>query len=122
MILRAIIIDDEYKGISTLKTLVEEYIRDVRVVAETTSAGEAIRLIEDYKPEIVFLDINMPEMSGFELLEKLRWRNFSLVFITAHQQYALKALKNNAVDYLLKPVDYTELQAAVAKIQKQQLN
>jgi two-component system LytT family response regulator len=121
MILRSIIIDDEPMGINSLKTLIEVYISDVKVVAESTSAGEAIELIENYKPEIVFLDINMPEMSGFELLEKLRWKNFSLVFITAHQQYALKALKNNAVDYLLKPVDYEELQAAVAKIQKQQL-
>jgi len=119
MTLRSIIIDDEQMGISSLKALLEAYVPEVKVVAESTSAGNAIELIENYKPEIVFLDINMPEMSGFELLDKLRWKNFSLVFITAHQQYALKALKSNAVDYILKPVDYVELQAAVQKIQKQ---
>ena len=116
MTLRSIIIDDEYKGISTLKTLIEEYIEDINIVAETTVASEAIKLIENYKPEIVFLDINMPEMTGFELLEKLTWKNFNLVFITAHQEYALKALKNNAVDYILKPIDHEEVQAAVTKI------
>jgi len=119
MTLRAIIIDDEQNGINTLKSLLSAYVPDVKVVAETTGASAAIELIENYKPEIVFLDINMPEMTGFELLEKLSWKKFSLVFITAHQEYALKALKNNAVDYILKPIDYEELQAAVEKVKDQ---
>lgn len=119
MLLRSIIIDDEQNGINALKALIDVYIKDVKIVAETTKASEAIELIENYKPEIVFLDINMPEMTGFELLEKLTWRKFSLVFITAHQEYALKALKNNAVDYILKPIDYEELQSAINKIKNQ---
>ncbi len=119
MHLRAIIIDDEQKGINTLKILIEKYIEDVKVVSECTKASEGITLIENYKPEIVFLDINMPEMTGFELLEKLSWKNFNLVFTTAHQEHALKALKINAIDYLLKPVDYKELQFAVNKIKEQ---
>ncbi|MBL7919836.1 MAG: response regulator transcription factor [Bacteroidia bacterium] len=120
MILRAVIIDDEPKGINTLKILIEKHIEDVKVVAECTKASDGIITIENYKPEIVFLDINMPEMTGFELLEKLSWKNFNLIFTTAHQEYALKALKINAIDYLLKPIDYKELQFAVNKIKVQQ--
>jgi two-component system LytT family response regulator len=116
MLLRAVIIDDEQKGINTLKILIEKHIVDLRVVAECTKAKDGVEIIENYKPEIVFLDINMPEMNGFELLEKLSWKNFNLVFTTAHQEYALKALKINAIDYLLKPIDYKELQFAVNKI------
>lgn len=116
MQLRAIIVDDEQKGIDTLQLLINYYVKDVKVVASSSSAKEAIRLIEDYKPEIVFLDINMPEMNGFELLEKLQWKEFSLIFTTAHQEYALKALKNDAIDYLLKPIDSDDLSAAIDRV------
>jgi len=121
MILRAIIIDDEQKGIDTLSLLIEMFIKDVKVVAQSTNAALSIELIENYKPEIVFLDINMPEMNGFELLEKLEWKDFNLIFTTAHHEYAIKAIKNNAIDYLLKPIDYEELLIAIERI-KQQLN
>jgi two-component system LytT family response regulator len=114
--LRAIIIDDEQKGIDALKMLIEQYTEDVRVVASATMASKAFELIENYAPEILFLDIHMPEMNGFELLEKLNRRNFNLVFTTAHEEYALKALKNNAMDYLLKPIDRQELRFAISKI------
>jgi two-component system LytT family response regulator len=116
MLLRAIIIDDEQKGINTLKILIKKYIDEIKVVAESESATEGIILIENYKPEIVFLDINMPEMTGFEMLEKLTWKKFNLIFTTAHQEFGLRALKNNAVDYLLKPIDYRDLKFAVNKI------
>src|ERR1700755_2255605 len=98
MRLRAIIIDDEETGITTLKLLIEKHIPDVKVVATCNVPREAIEIIENYKPEIVFLDISMPEIDGFELLEKLEWKNFNLIFTTAHQEYALKALKLNAHD------------------------
>lgn len=114
--LRAILIDDEQKGLDALKILIEKYIVSVKIVAESTKPFEAIELIENYKPEIVFLDINMPEMNGFELLEKLSWKNFNLVFTTAHQEHALKALKVNAFDYLLKPIDHEDLKKAIDKI------
>ncbi len=119
MRLRSIIIDDEETGIETLKLLIERYIDDVKVVSETTQSTKAIELIEDFKPEIVFLDISMPEMDGFELLEKLELKKFNLIFTTAHQEYALKALKQNAIDYLLKPVDYRDLRIAIDKVKKQ---
>jgi two-component system LytT family response regulator len=118
MSLRAVIIDDEQRGINSLTILINKYVDEVKVVASSTKAQEAIDLIENYRPEIVFLDINMPEMNGFELLEKLTWKKFNLVFTTAHREYALKALKNDAMDYLLKPIDYEDIRIAVQKIQQ----
>jgi two-component system, LytTR family, response regulator len=116
MLIRALIIDDEQKGIDALKILISRFIEGLKVIAESTKASEGIEMIENFKPDIVFLDINMPEMNGFELLEKLNWKDFNLVFTTAHQEYALKALKNNAVDYLLKPIDHEDLNKAVTRI------
>jgi len=113
--LRAIIIDDEQKGINSLRLLIEKYVNEVRIVAETTEAVKGIELIENYLPEIVFLDINMPHLNGFQVLERLTHKEFSLIFTTAHQEYALKAIRNNAVDYLLKPVDIEDLEKAIEK-------
>jgi two-component system LytT family response regulator len=121
MRLRSIIIDDEETGINALRLLIEKHIPDVSVVAECRGPRMAIEVIENYKPEIVFLDISMPEMDGFELLEKLEWKNFNLIFTTAHQEYALKALKHNAFDYLLKPVYHKELRLAIDRIKDQQV-
>ncbi len=114
--LRAIIIDDEQSGINSIKLLIQKYISDLKVVAETTEAIKGIELIENYQPDIVFLDIHMPHLNGFELLEKLMFKGFNLVFTTAHQEHALQALKNNAVDYLLKPIDIEDLQIAINKV------
>lgn len=122
MSLRAIIIDDEQKGIDAVKILIDKYIPEVKVIADSAKASAGIEMIENYKPDIVFLDINMPEMTGFELLEKLSWKNFNLVFTTAHQEYALKALKNNAIDYLLKPIDHNDLRDTVKRIQQKTLS
>jgi two-component system LytT family response regulator len=119
MTLRAIIIDDEETGVETLRVLIDRYIDEMNVVAQTTNASEAIVYIENYKPEVVFLDISMPEMDGFELLNQLRWRNFHLIFTTAHQQHALRAIKSNAADYLLKPIDPKELQMTITRIRQQ---
>lgn len=116
MFLTAIIIDDEQNGIDGLAILIQKYAPDIRIIAECTVAREAITMIENYKPDIIFLDINMPEMNGFEFLEQLSPKNFDLIFTTAHDEYALRALKANAVDYLLKPIDYAELEIAVAKV------
>jgi len=122
MQLRAIIVDDEQKGIDSLNLLIDFFIKEVKVVATSNNASAAIELIENYKPEIVFLDINMPEMNGFELLEKLQWKDFNLIFTTAHQEYALRALKNEAIDYLLKPIDHEDLKTAVARVVSQITN
>jgi len=118
MPLRAIIIDDDEVGIEALKLLISKFIDDVNVVAESSDPSHAVKLIQDYSPEIVFLDIMMPGMDGFELLEKLGTKNFKLIFTTAHHEHALRALKIDAHDYLLKPVDYRELRCAVDRVRR----
>jgi two-component system, LytTR family, response regulator len=118
MLLRAILIDDEETGIETLKLLIKKHISELNVVGEATVARKGIELIENFKPEIVFLDINMPEMNGFELLDKLRWRSFNLIFTTAYQEYGLKALKQDAMDYLLKPVGHRDLRIAIDRVKQ----
>lgn len=115
---RAVIIDDEQKGINSLKLLIEKYIPEVKIVSECTSSPVACDIIENYEPDIVFLDINMPHIDGFEVLNNLAYKDFYLVFTTAHQQYALKALKNNAMDYLLKPIDIEDLKKTIEKIKQ----
>lgn len=117
--LRAIIVDDEQSGIDTLKMLIDRYTPQLQVVSESNKAPDALTLIGNYHPDIVFLDINMPQMDGFQLLDNLAWREFNLVFTTAHPEYGLRALKNNAIDYLLKPIDPKDLASAVARIEKQ---
>lgn len=114
--LRAVIIDDERSGINALQLLIDQHINNVKVVGATTSAQQGLQAIEDYRPEIVFLDINMPQLNGFALLEQLQYRDFNLVFTTAYREYALQAIKHHAFDYLLKPIDADELKSCVAKI------
>jgi two-component system LytT family response regulator len=118
---RAIIIDDEAIGINALKVLIEQHTSGVKIVATTTDPDKGITLIEDYKPEIVFIDVSMPKMNGFELLEKLNYKNFKLVFTTAHPEYALKAIKNKAFDYLLKPIDVAELKDCIQNITQEEI-
>lgn len=118
MTLRALIIDDEQKGINSLKLVLEKFTTQVKVVAETTDSEKGIELIENFKPEIVFLDINMPGYNGFEVLKKLSFRDFNLIFTTAHEEYAIQALRENAIDYLLKPIDADDLKQAVAKVER----
>jgi two-component system, LytTR family, response regulator len=120
-ILRAIIVDDEPSGITTLKILLENYFEGIKVVAHSTDGAKAIEMIENYRPEIVFLDVNMPNMDGFQLLEKLVYRDFYLIFVTAHEEHALRAIKADAVDYLLKPIDADDLALAINKSRKQLL-
>ncbi len=114
--IHAIVIDDEYNGIRSLELMLAKYAPDVKVVATATDPYEGIGLINNYRPDVVFLDISMPGISGFELLDALVYKNFFLVFTTAHEEYGLKALKNNALDYLLKPVSAAELEQAIQKI------
>ena len=111
--IRIIIIDDEPLGINTLKVLLDRIDIGLNIVATTTEPEKGIELINTLNPNLVFLDINMPKINGFELLEHLNYKNFKLVFTTAHQEYAIKAIKNKAFDYLLKPIDFAELLTCV---------
>lgn len=113
---KAIIIDDEEAAIVSIKLIIEDFCQDVDVAGSAQSASQGIQLIMDKQPDIVFLDIEMPKMNGFEMLEILPERNFELIFITAYNQYALEAFKVNAIDYLLKPISIPELLNAVNRV------
>lgn len=114
--LKTIVIDDEQKSLKTLVMMLKEYCPQVDVVAEARSALEGIREINLHKPDLVFLDIEMPNGSGFEMLESLPERSFEVIFVTAYNHYALKAIKVNASDYIVKPVDVQELVQCVNKV------
>ncbi len=111
----ATIVDDEPYCCEALATLLERYCPDVKILDICYSAADALQSIHDHKPQILFLDIEMPHMNGFELLQKIPSVNFSIIFTTSYDQYAIKAIRFSALDYLLKPIDREELQKAVQK-------
>jgi len=113
--LKAIIVDDEPYCCETIATLLEES-RDVEIVSVCHNAADALIAIRKYSPDIVFLDVEMPKMNGFEMLEQLPQVNFEIIFTTSYDQYALKAIRFSAIDYLLKPVDEEELRTAIQKV------
>ncbi len=119
--INAIIIDDESRGRESLKKLLEKYCGDdVKVLGLGDSVATAKTLVEMHQPDLVFLDIRMPMGDGFSLLESYEEVPFDVVFTTAYDQYALKAFRFSAIDYLLKPIDIQELMQAVEKIKKKQ--
>src|SRR4051812_42680646 len=116
MNLRAVIIDDEMNSVDVLTMLLNRYCPLVEVVGCADSASAGKELIGRLLPDVVFLDIEMPLGSGFDLLDCVADQNLGVIFITAYDHYALKAIKYCALDYLLKPVDIDELVAAVNKV------
>jgi two-component system LytT family response regulator len=122
MMLTAVIIDDEPKGRLALRQKLKDYCPEIGLAGEAGSGEEGLRLIEEHEPEIVFLDIEMPRMNGFEMLQRLPRKNFHLIFTTAYDQYAIQAIKFAAFDYLLKPIDIEELKAAIEKVKQQQVD
>lgn len=113
--IKTIIIDDEELCISTLHADLKKYCPNVQIVATANSGKEGMLAINKHKPQLVFLDVSMPWMNGFEMLELIGDINFQIIFVTAYDQFAVKAFRISAVDYLLKPVDGTDLQHAVSK-------
>jgi len=113
--LKTVLVDDEINALEALEWKLNRYIDDIQII-KCSSPIEAITVIQEEKPDLVFLDIDMPEMDGFTLLQKLSFTNFDLIFTTAHDEYALQAIKVSAIDYLLKPVDKDELITAVDKV------
>ncbi len=112
----SIIIDDEFLARKRLEKLLENN-SFVKIIGEAKNGKEAIDLIRNKSPDLLFLDIQMPEMNGFEVLEKID-KNAHIIFTTAYDQYAIKAFEENAVDYLLKPFDIDRLNQAVDKVRK----
>jgi len=111
----AILVDDEYSALNGLRQKIERLFPDMELLGTFQKPEEAIQFLQKKQPDLLFLDIEMPRMTGFELLGKLAAVNFQVIFVTAYSEYALEAFKNNAVDYVLKPVDNNELSSAVDK-------
>ncbi len=116
--LRALIVDDEPDARENLRLMLEEHCPDVEVVGQAGNAKEARKLIEELQPEALFLDIKMPGEDGFSLLRSVADKELLVVFTTAYDEYALQAFKQNALDYLEKPIDPEELQRAVSKMKR----
>lgn len=114
--IRTVIIDDEQSCIDSLCFDLEKYCPAVQVLETCVSPKQGILSIRKYKPDLVFLDVQMPWMNGFEMLEMLDDKNFAVIFTTAFDQFAVRAFRISAVDYLLKPIDVADLQEAVGKV------
>jgi two-component system, LytTR family, response regulator len=114
----AILVDDEKHCREVLELLLNKHCSQVKILASCSSADEVIAVLEKETPDVLFLDIEMPGMNGFELLENISHQNFEIVFTTAYNEYAIKAIKHSALDYLLKPVDKDELIQAVQRVQQ----
>lgn len=110
--------DDEKHGLETLQILLTDYCPEVQIVDRCLSAKKALEAIHGLKPDLVFLDIEMPVMNGFELLEQFEDIPFHVIFTTSYDQYAIRAIRFSALDYLLKPVDPKELIAAIKKVKR----
>jgi two-component system LytT family response regulator len=116
--IKSIIIDDEQHCIDALKADLEKYCGNVEVCAACSSGKEGVLAIKKYKPRLIFLDVEMPWMNGFEMLEMLDHIDFCIIFTTAYDKFAAKAFRISAVDYLLKPIDVNDLQVAVKKAEE----
>jgi two-component system, LytTR family, response regulator len=114
--IRVIIIDDELKSCQNLEKLLQEFCDNVEVMALCQSVDAGIEAIHKHKPDLVFLDVQMKGETGFDLLSKIDRVNFEIVFATAYSEYAIKAFRFSAIDYLLKPIDIDDLRAAVGKV------
>ena len=113
--LTSIIIDDETNSRKALRKKLSDHCTEVNIIAECENGEDGIKTIEEKKPDIVFLDVEMPRMNGFTMLQQLKNRDFELIFITAYDHYAIKAIKFSALDYLVKPVEVDDLKIAVQK-------
>lgn len=113
--MKAILIDDEISNLENLRTLLEKHCPQVSILATAQNVNDAVSVIEKHAPDLVFLDIQMGEQTGFDVLSLLPNRNFEVIFVTAYDQYGIQAVKFAALDYLLKPIDIDELVNAVNK-------
>jgi len=114
VIVKAFIIDDEFQSRNLLSKLLAD-LPDVKLIGQASSVEEAFISINDLSPNLIFLDVMLNEATGFDLLKKFEAINFEIIFTTAHNEYALNAFRFNAIDYLLKPIDPDELEAAINK-------
>lgn len=112
---KAMLIDDEVLAIKRLEKLLSAFDEDLEIVSRATNGEDAVMMIDELKPDVIFLDIQMPELSGFQVLERIKHQPF-VIFCTAYDEYALRAFEANSIDYLLKPVDIRRLEKTIAKL------
>ena len=111
--IKALIIDDEPAAVETLQLMIDRYIPEITELRSSTEPAEGIHLLKTWQPQLLFLDIQIPVMNGFEILKQFPQINFSIIFTTAFDHYAIQAIRFSALDYLLKPIDADELRAAM---------
>lgn len=119
-IFKSIIVEDEPDNRRNLRLMLENYCPQVEVIGEAANVQEGIQEIRRQQPDLVFLDVEMPDGTGFDLLQAVPGMDFRVIFVTAYSHYAIKAIKFNAMDYILKPIDITELCQAVDKVTQDQ--
>ncbi|MBK6984520.1 MAG: response regulator transcription factor [Bacteroidetes bacterium] len=120
--MNAIIIDDEERARNTLSSLLLNYCPEINVLATCSNVPDGVLAINKHKPDVVFLDIEMPDYNGFELLGFFREIDFDIIFVTAYSEYAIKAFEISAVDYILKPIDIDQLKNSVEKLKQKKLH
>lgn len=118
--IRAVIIDDEPDSRQTVTNILQNFCKNIEVAGQAANVTTGLELIRAENPDVVFLDIQMPDGTGFDLLEKIHEINFQVIFVTAYDQYALRAIKFRAIDYILKPVDPQQLVDAVGKLREKE--
>ncbi|MEL7425386.1 MAG: LytTR family DNA-binding domain-containing protein [Bacteroidota bacterium] len=118
--IRTILVEDEPSGMDNLRWKLQNNCPEVEIVAECTTGKDAIRAIKRHLPDLLFLDIRLGDMTGFDVLQAIKHPTFELIFTTSYDEYAIQAIKNSALDYLLKPIDEDELLDAVAKCRTKQ--
>lgn len=122
MKLRAILVDDEKHSLETTAILIRKFCPDVEIVAELNAPIEAVQIINQEEPDLLFMDISMPQMNGFELINVLTYKDADVIFTTAYDEYALEGFKQGAVHYLVKPIEAEELVEAVQRVKKKRMD
>lgn len=114
--IKTLVVEDESKSRSMLLTMIQKVNPEIQIVGEANNVKDGVEKIKTLKPDLVFLDVSMPDGTGFDLLEQVQGQKFDLIFATASDQHAIKAIKYSACDYLLKPIDIDELKIAIDKV------
>jgi two-component system, LytTR family, response regulator len=120
--LKAIIVDDELKSRESLRILIEDFCEGIQIQQLCQNVAEVVAAIDEIEPDVVFLDIQLQRETGFDLLTQLKNYNFAVIFTTAYSEFAIKAFKFSAIDYLLKPIDIEELRGAIKKVGRRNSN
>lgn len=120
--MNTIIVDDELHAREIIKTIINDHFEEFQFMGEAGNVSEAIPLIDDAKPELIFLDINLPDGNSFEILKRIKHKHYKVIFITAYEEFAIQAIKFSAFDYILKPVNPEELVRSVSRVLSEKMD